>query len=204
MSVLAYRIKELRKEKKLTQQELADKLDISTAAYGFYEQGRNVPPLSKIKLMASLFDVSIEYLSGESTEPHKSEERYRRIKVYGKVPAGIPIEAIEDVEDFEDISLEEFNPSKEYIGLKVKGDSMYPKYLDGDTIIIEVTPQCENGSEAVVYVNGYDATLKKFIKNEDGSITLQPLNSNYAPKTYGIGDDPVKILGVVKQIRRNI
>ncbi len=81
---------------------------------------------------------------------------------------------------------------------------MYPKYLDGDTIIIEKTPDCESGTDAAVYVNGYDVTLKTLIKNDDGTITLMPINPSYPPKTYGPGDDPVSILGVVKEIRRKI
>ena len=46
---------------------------------------------------------------------------------------------------------------------------MYPKYLDGDTVIIEKTPDCESGTDAAVYVNGYEATLKTVIKNNNGS-----------------------------------
>lgn len=81
---------------------------------------------------------------------------------------------------------------------------MYPKYLDGDTVILEKCPDCETGTDAAVYVNGYEATLKTVIKNENGTITLQPINPNYSPTTYGPGDDPVRILGVVKEIRRKI
>lgn len=81
---------------------------------------------------------------------------------------------------------------------------MYPKYLDGDTVIIEKCPDCETGTDAAVYFNGYEATLKTVIKNENGTITLRPINPNYSPTTYGEGDDPVRILGVVKEIRRKI
>lgn len=204
MNIIGNRIKELRKSKGLTQIDMASKLDISTSAYGFYEQGRNTPPLSKLKAMANIFNVNIEYLSGESDMPHQADDYYRRIKVYGEVPAGIPIEAIEDIQDFEDISFKEFDRNKEYIGLKVKGDSMYPKYLHGDTVIVEVTPCCDSGDDVVCYVNGYNATLKKIIFNSNGTITLQPLNPVYPPRTYGDNDDPISILGVVKEIRRKL
>lgn len=196
------RIKELRAKKGLTQQDMADKLNISAAAYGYYEQGKSSIPYDKLILLANIFDSSLDVLAGRLDD--KEQKNSKRIKVFGEVPAGIPIEAIEDVQDFEDISLDEFSISKEYIGLKVKGDSMYPKYLDGDTVIVEVTPTCNNGDEVVVYVNGYNATLKKLIKNNDGTITLMPLNQNYAPRTYGKDDETITVLGVVKQIRRNI
>ena len=196
------RIKELRAKKGLTQQDMADKLNISAAAYGYYEQGKSSIPYEKLILLANIFDSSLDVLAGRLDD--KDQKNSKRIKVFGEVPAGIPIEAIEDVQDFEDLSLDEFSISKEYIGLKVKGDSMYPKYLDGDTVIVEVTPTCNNGDEVVVYVNGYNATLKKLIKNNDGTITLMPLNQNYAPRTYGKDDETITVLGVVKQIRRNI
>ncbi len=120
------------------------------------------------------------------------------VKVYGSVPAGQPIEAIEDVIGYEEIPAAWTRFGKEFIALVVKGDSMYPKYFEGDTVIIEVTPDCNNGQDAVVYVNGYDATLKEVHKNDDGSITLKPYNPEYPPKTYQPGKDGVTILGVVE------
>lgn len=81
---------------------------------------------------------------------------------------------------------------------------MYPKYLDGDTIIIEVSPDCESGEDCVVYVNGYDATLKTVIKNDNGTITLKPINTSYSPKTYDPKETEITILGKVKELRRRI
>ena len=128
-----------------------------------------------------------------------------RIKVFGTVPAGIPIEAIEDVVDWEDIPNDWISGGQEYFGLKVKGDSMYPKYLDGDTIIVRKQSDCESGQDCVVYVNGYDATLKKVVKKPD-CIILQPLNPTYDPKVYDYNDEsnPVTIAGVVVEIRRTV
>lgn len=198
------KLKNLRKEHGYNQEDVAFKLGMSTSAYGYYEQGRTIPPLSKLRRLAEIYNISISELTGE---PEKAEKKpqYKTINVYGSVPAGIPIEAIEDIQDTEDIAFSKgYVPSKDYLGLIVDGDSMYPKYLKGDTIIVEVTPQCENGEDCVVYVNGYDATLKTVIKNEDGSITLRPINPSYPPTTYGPDDEPIKILGKVKEIRRKI
>lgn len=197
------KIRSLRKENGYTQEEVAFKLGMSTSAYGYYEQGKTVPPLDKLRALASLYSISISELTGD---PEKVIETpsYITINVYGSIPAGIPIEAIEDISDTEDISFKEYDKNKTYLGLKVDGDSMYPKYLDGDTVILEKTPDCESGTDAAVYVNGYEATLKTVIKNENGTITLKPINPNYSPTTYGDGDDPVRILGIVKEIRRKI
>lgn len=202
--MIGKQLKSLRIEKNYTQSDLAKKLHLTPKAISFYENNQREPDIDTLYKIAEIFDVSIDYLNGKSKSRLTEGQDYITINVYGSIPAGIPIEAIEDISDTEDISLKEYDKSKEYLGLKVEGDSMYPKYLDGDTVIIEKTPDCESGTDAAVYVNGYEATLKTVIKNENGTITLKPINPNYSPTTYGDGDDPVSILGIVKEIRRKI
>lgn len=196
------RLKELRKSYRISQEELAKKLSTSRSSIGMFESNARIPTTDTLIKYSNFFDVSIDYLLGEDSP--KEGIDYMRVNVYGSVPAGIPIEAIEDITDTEDLSFKDYDRNKTYIGLKVRGDSMYPKYLDGDTIIIEVTPCAENGQDTVVYVNGYEATLKRFHKSENGIITLEPLNTNYSPKSYGENDEPIKVLGIVKEIRRKV
>lgn len=197
---LGKRLKDLRKTSGKTQSELAKQLFVTASSIGMYERDERTPSNEILKRYAKLFKVTTDYLLGNNT-PVQGQD-YVRIKVYGSIPAGIPIEAIEDISDTEDLSYLKFDKNKEYLGLKVDGDSMFPKYIDGDTVIIEKTHDCESGTDAAVYVNGYDATLKTVIKNPNGTITLKPINPNYAPRTYCPGDDLVRILGVVKEIRR--
>ena len=124
--------------------------------------------------------------------------------VYGTIPAGIPMECIEDIIDTEEISSDMLKGGKQYFGLKIKGDSMEPDYLDGDVIIFEKVDDCENGDDCVVMCNGNEGTFKRVRKNENG-ITLQPLNPKYEPKTYSneeIENLPVKIIGVYEELRR--
>ena len=197
------RIKELREKFEMTQEQLANKLGTTKQAIFKYENGivTNIPS-DKIERMADIFNVTPSYiLDWDDTANWKPN----RIKVYGSVPAGIPIEAVEDVCDWEDIPMDWIATGDKYIGLKVKGNSMYPKYIDGDTVIVKLQPDCESGQDAVVYVNGYDATLKKVIKQQDG-IMLQPINPEYEPKKYDYNDEifPVSILGVVVELRRKM
>ena len=124
--------------------------------------------------------------------------------VYGTIPAGIPMECIEDVLDTEEISADMLKGGKQYFGLKIKGDSMEPDYLDGDTLILEKADDCESGDDAVIMVNGNDGTFKRVFKNKNG-IILQPLNPKYSPKVYSneqIENLPVRIIGIVEEIRR--
>lgn len=197
------RLKQLRKSSGKTQRDLAKSLYVTASSIGMYERDERTPSPDVLKKYADIFDVSLDYILGNSRDLKKGED-YATINVYGSIPAGIPIEAIEDISDTEDISFKDFDKNKTYIGLKVDGDSMYPKYLNGDTIILELTPDCESGTDAAVYVNGYEATLKTVIKNDNGTITLKPINTSYSPKTYGKDDEPIKILGIVKEIRRKI
>ena len=74
------------------------------------------------------------------------------VPVYGTIPAGIPMEAIEDILDYEEITVNK-NDNHEYIALKIKGDSMEPDYKDGDIIIFLKQPNCESGDDCIVMVN---------------------------------------------------
>lgn len=199
---IGLKLKNLRLQNDKTQTDMAKILNVAKSTVSMYERNRREPSADMLKKYAQTFDVTLDYLLGNE-RPVEGQD-YITINVYGSIPAGIPIEAIEEITDTEDLSLKEYDQNKTYLGLKVDGDSMYPKYLDGDTVILEKCPDCETGTDAAVYVNGYEATLKTVIKNENGTITLQPINPNYSPTTYGPGDDPVRILGVVKEIRRKI
>ncbi|WP_276862600.1 LexA family transcriptional regulator [Anaerococcus tetradius] len=197
------RLRMLREDLGLKQDSLADLLDVNRASISLYESNKRKPSQKILMKYADIFDVSTDYILKGHQTPVQGKD-YITINVFGSIPAGIPIEAIEDITDTEDLSIKEYDKNKTYLGLKVDGDSMFPKYLDGDTVIIEKTPDCESGTDAAVYVNGYEATLKTVIKNENGTITLMPINTSYSPKTYGKDDEPIKILGIVKEIRRKI
>lgn len=125
----------------------------------------------------------------------------RTIPVYGRVAAGIPIEAIENIIDFEEIP--DAWPG-EYAALKVKGDSMVPRIMEGDVLIVKIQDDAESGDVVVAIVNGEDATVKKLIKQGDG-IVLQPLNTAYEPMYFSksnVETIPVKIWGKVVENRQ--
>lgn len=190
------RIRERREELQITQEELAIRIGYKTrASINKIETGDRNLAQSKIKAIADALSTTPSYIMGWDEKP---KQLHQKIRVLGSVPAGIPVEAIEDVVDWEDISYTD----AEYIGLKVKGDSMFPKYIEGDTVIVRIQPDCESGQDAVVYVNGYEATLKKVIKRDDATI-LQPLNPNYEP-IFLKKKDGIKVLGVIVELRRKI
>ena len=126
-----------------------------------------------------------------------------RIPILGKVVAGIPVEAITDIEGWEEI------PSKmaiggEYFALRIKGSSMEPKLLEGDIVIVRKQNDVDNGDTAIVLVNGDEATVKQ-IKKTDTGIMLVGLNVEvYQPHFYTnkeIEQLPVQIIGKVIESR---
>lgn len=201
-------IKDRRIELGMTMNDVAKAVGVSEATVSRWESG-DIANMrrDKIAKLAEVLHVSPAVIMGwedidNNIEPVKLSSSIT-IPVYGRVPAGVPIEAIESIDEYIDVPAEYSKGGKKLFGLKVKGDSMYPKYLDGDIIVVREESDCESGQDCVVYVNGYDATLKKVIKKAD-HIILQPLNPEYEPIMYEYNDEehPVNIAGVVVEIRR--
>lgn len=80
--MLQTRLRELRKNNKYSQEDIANKLNISTSAYGFYEQGKSVPNANTISFLADLYLVTTDYLLGRSNNPKLTQED--EIDVYNK------------------------------------------------------------------------------------------------------------------------
>ena len=191
-------LKKARRESGLSQKELATQLFVSQQAVAKWEAGTATPSPEMIKKIAAILGTS----TGQLLDGVKPAKVGVRIPVLGYIPAGIPIEAIDEILDWEEIPSDWTEGGQDYFSTIVKKDSMWPKYQEGDIIIVRRQPTCESGQDAVVYVNGYDATLKKVFFLEDGGIKLQPINSAYPPKTYYPGDEPIAIAGIVVEIRR--
>ena len=196
------RLKELRKQRKETQVDIANYLGISYQAYAHYEAGRRDPDPATLQKLADFFGVSVDYLLGRD-EAKASKGKW--INVYGEIAAGIPIEAVEDIIDQEEISLD-MAASGEYIALQVKGSSMEPRIRDKDVVIIRLQEDVKNGEIAAVFVNGDSVTLKQIKKDENG-IWLIPFNAAYNSQFYSkkeCEELPIRILGKAVEIRSKI
>lgn len=207
-------LKQKREEADLTLRQVDYKTDITYSRLSMIENGtRKVTPII-LKTLAKLYNLDYidlyekaGYIDLAQDEKNAlSNSSTAVVLVYGTIPAGIPMECIEDVLDTEEIPASMLKGGKQYFGLKVKGNSMFPTYLDGDTVIFEKVDDCESGQDCVVMVNGNDGTFKRVLKNENG-IILQPLNSEYEPLVFTneqINNLPVKIIGIAKEIRRKL
>ena len=194
--------------------ELSEKTGIDKSKISSYMSGRYKAKQDGIYLLAKALNVSEAWLMGldvpmqritTNIQPLDKETKSSAIVfIYGTIPAGVPMECIEDIIDTEEIDSAMLKGGKQYFGLKIKGDSMYPEYLDNDTIILEKVDDCESGDDCVVMVNGNDGTFKRVFKNQNG-IILQPLNNNYQPMIYTneqIEELPVRVIGKVIELRR--
>lgn len=195
--MFAENLRILRERKEMTQQQLADALKISRSTIGMYEKGNREPDFETLELIADFFNVDMGRLIGNLT-PKKGNW----IPVLGSVRAGLPMEAVENILDYEEIS-EEMARQGDFFALQIKGDSMEPKISDGDVVIVRKQPDVESGEIAIVLVNGDDATIKK-VQKFVGGINLVPSNPAYEVKTFTnqqIETLPVKILGKVVELR---
>lgn len=156
----------------------------------------NVAPLPLDRVTPSLRDDS-----GRNIVPLSPR---RRVPVLGRVPAGIPIEAISEVVEEIELDAGLAGDGYDYFGLLVTGDSMYPEYRDGDVVVLRVQPTAETGDDVVAYIGGGDATLKRLTRTENG-IQLRPLNPEYPVRSFSrqeVLSLPVTIAGVVVEQRR--
>ena len=204
----ANKIRELREKNNLTQQQLANKLNINQQNLARYELNQRIIKIDFLLKLCEIFNVNLDYFIpfNDNISPVEIDKVVIKIPVLGVIPAGVPIEAIEEVLDYEEIPKDWCKSGKEFFGLKIKGDSMFPKYIDNDVVIFEKTNDFNNGDECAVMVNGDDCTFKKVLKHDHG-ITLQPLNSAYDIKMYSNEDIeklPIKIIGVAKEMRRKL
>ena len=194
-------LKKLREEKRLSQAKFAKEIGVSQSTVGMWESGKNKPEFSTLLKIADFFNVTTDLLTGTETEMPIKKNTW--VPVLGTVQAGIPIEAIEDILDYEELSPEMLEHGEEYFALQVKGDSMQPKMDAGDIVIVRKQSDVNHGDTAIVLVNGSEATIKRVLKQEAG-IMLAPNNPAYETKFYSnkeIADLPVVILGKVVELR---
>lgn len=185
----------------ITQLELSKRLGVGTTSVYNWCNGIKTPRMDKVDAMCKIFHCKRSDLMEDTETSVKSNV----IKVLGRVAAGIPIEAITDIVDEEEIS-EELARTGEFFGLKISGDSMEPDIHNGDTVIVRKQEDAESDEIVIALVNGNDGVCKRLKKYND-SIALISLNPNYEPMYFNqeeISEKPVQIIGKVVELRRKL
>ena len=203
-------IKKLRLKNNMTLEQLGDRIGVGKSTVRKWENGiiANMRR-DNIAKLAEVFGVSPAYLIGSNStdtpdlDYGKKKKKGITINVLGRVAAGIPIEAIENIIDTEEIPAE-LAATGTFFGLKIKGDSMIPNICNGDIVIVRQQDDAESGDIVIATVNGTDATCKRLRKYKDG-IELISNNPSYDPMEFSnrdIMEKPVRIIGKVVELRR--
>ncbi len=201
------RIRTLRKEHNLTQEELGAKLGVQKAAIQKYEKGtvKNIKRDSLIKL-AQILDTTPEYILGWDDIPSNIEPEddtdLVKIPVIGRVAAGISCFAENNVIDYEPVPKYAVRGGEQYAFLRVVGDSMYPMFMEGDLVLVRCQTSVDSGSYAVVTIDGEDGVVKRVVYGDD-FIELQSINPMYPPRRFE-GEEVlrIRVFGLVKEIKR--
>lgn len=198
-------IKRLREQHNLSQEQLASIAGVSDKAVSTWENELKTPRMGTIQKIADHFgilksdiieDKKDNVTSIGTSLPHGSDSV--KMPLLGSIAAGVPIEMIE-VQELVNVPREVAETYPDAFLLEVIGDSMNKVVPEGAWALIDPTIEVNNGEIAAVAVNGYDATLKRVFKHQDG-VTLEPLSYNPEHKTQFYGDKdmdhcPVSIKG---------
>ncbi len=206
--MLGDNIKALRRKNGYSQQDLADKLNVSRQTISSWEVNRTEPTMGNIEMMSIIFHCQKSDLIDGVFKPQaqsSNQTKHKIINVLGRVAAGIPIDSISEIIDQEYIT-DELAQKGEYFGLRIKGDSMSPVIMDGDTVIVRFQEDAETDEIIIALINGHDGVCKK-LKKLDNGLMLISINPQYAPLVFTsaeIDQTPVKIIGKVVEIRRKL
>lgn len=163
------------------------------------------PSLNVYKQCAIAMNMSLDNLLAtieDSPIVVKQPSNFQTINVVGRVAAGLPIEAVENIIDTEEIP-ETLAMTGEFFGLKIHGNSMEPRICDGDVVIVRQQNDADSGDIIIALINGDDATCKRLRKYRDG-IELISIDPSYEPMFFSqkdISSKPVTIIGKVVELR---
>ncbi len=192
-------LKFFRMRANLSQSELAEKLGVAASTISMYEVGKREPDFETEEKIADFFNTDLNTLRGRDNELKSGFI----INVLGRVAAGIPIEAIENVIDTEEIT-EELAKTGKFFGLRIQGDSMEPDIHNGDTVIVRQQDDAENDEIVIALISGNDGVCKR-LKKYNNSLALVSLNAKYEPMYFSQEEilyKPVRIIGKVVELRR--
>lgn len=187
------------------QKDIAEKIKTNKSVVSSWINCTRYPRMNTIERLASLFGIEKSDLTDDKDTSAPPRVKGVRIPILGRVVAGIPLEAIEDIEGYEEIT-PEMASKGEYFALRVKGNSMTPSLQEGDTVIVRKQDYIESGQTAIVLVNGDEATVKRVKYQEDGIFLIGDNPAVYPPHFYAkeeIESLPVRIIGKVVESRRD-
>lgn len=184
------RIAELRRERGMNQEELAELAMLHRVTVAKYETGQVEPGALAIGRIADALGVSAdELLCRVDKLPPFINMVKDAVPIVGDIACGKPITAEQNVDGYAELP----DGVAADFALRCNGDSMTPTFQPGDLVLIRQQPEVQQGQIAAVGIDG-EATLKRFYKHADG-IVLVADNPAYPPQVYPAGTD-VRVYGL--------
>lgn len=174
-----------------------------------YLSGKTTPNQDKLVVLSMALNVSETWLMGydvprERASHNISIEEVIPIPVYGKISAGQPLEMVENIIDYTYITAEEAKKGS-FFALEVNGDSMDKIIPNGSRVLVRKQEELENGEIGVIVINGYDATIKRYERdNENVYLYPESYNPEHRVQRYSLKETPVSILGKVESYNKKL
>ncbi len=153
-----------------------------------------------INILTKDEDLKLKNNHYNETNLKNNETNLKSVKIYGKIAAGTPIEAIESPEGFMSIPSEMIKNTNQHYALKISGESMIDAgILDGDIAVLEKTELVNNGDIVVALIDNQEATLKR-IRKKSNAIALEPANKNFETRIFGPKRITIqgKLVGIIR------
>ncbi|MGL5916826.1 MAG: LexA family protein, partial [Culicoidibacterales bacterium] len=198
MNTIGERLRQLRVSHGFSVDEIAEKLQLSKPSIYNYEKGNRNISTETLLIFSELYNVSLDYLIAGKGSADMMIQSDKKLPIIGKIPAGTRIAAITSFDGEVYIPSPIFEKhGTELFALRVKGDSMSRVVPDKSIAVIKRQNFVENGEIAVILVNGYDATLKRFFRLDDETVVLKPdsYSDEYKPEIIDLKQVTIEILG---------
>ena len=189
--------------------DVANETGIDKSLISNYRSGKYKAKQQNVYLLARSLNVSEAWLMGydvpmERTSNIDNAEEVIQIPVYGKISAGQPLEMIENIIDYTYITAAEAKKGS-FFSLEVNGDSMDRIIPNGSRVVVRKQEELENGEIGVIVVNGYDATIKRYERDEN-MVFLYPESNNpeHRVQKYNLKETPISILGKVESYNKKL
>ena len=196
---MAKNIKRLMALNQVNATDVCTALGFKAPTFSDWVNAKTYPRIDKIEAMSNYFGVSKADLVEEQLPSNAiSYAPTQRIPILGRISAGLPLYAEEQIEGY---TYTDLNHGGEYFALRVHGDSMNAiRIYDGDLLIIRKQDVVEDGEIAVVMVNDEEATVKCWHRREN-IVMLEPKSTNptHQMQIYDAKETPIRVIGKVVQ-----
>ena len=197
---MAKNIKRLMALNQVNATDVCTALGFKAPTFSDWVNAKTYPRIDKIEAMSNYFGVSKAGLVEEQLPSDAiSYAPTQRIPILGRISAGLPLYADEQIEGY---TYTDLNHGGEYFALRVHGDSMDALGIkEGYLVIVRRQDYVDNGTICVVLVGDNEATMKRFYQDGD-TVTLMPQSTNpkHMPQIYNLKHTPIHIIGKVVKV----